>query len=273
MANTPMVSVHRGSISDERLEQLQEFYKRFLGEHRKALEDSGLLLRATLFGQHHDAIIAITSSSLVVVAAKGTSTDGSSTDRYLDSSSEPQVTRLELMRSAAREFGWQDMASLEFSVELLEAAEDQQRDEARHVSEMMVGQMRKKQKVANALGVTEALTYLENAKARFDAGGAAGFSDCKANCRNAILSLVRGLTGTDNLRNGVKKLDKEGLLGEREAEVVKAIEDLVVKLHGLASKTGTHPPMATEDDARFALTLAEATVEYLVRTVAKAKGL
>jgi hypothetical protein len=268
-----MVSVHRASVSDERFDQLQEFYRRFLSEHRKALKDAGVPLRATLFGRHHDAIIAITSSSLVVVAAKGTSTDGSSTDRYLGFSSQPEVTRTELMRSAAREFGWQDMASLEFSLGLLEAAEDQQRDEARRVSEIMVDQMRGKQKVAKALGVTEALTYLDNARSRFEAGGASGFSDCKANCRNAILSLVRGLTGTDNLRNGVKKLDKEGLLGGREAEVVKAIEDLVAKLHGLASKTGTHPPMATEEDARFALALAEATVQYLVRTVAKAKGL
>lgn len=274
MANTSMVTVHRGdSVSEVLHNELAQFYRRFLEVHRNVLQENRLSLRVTLFGQPHDSIIAIDGASIIVTASKGTSTDSSSTDRYLDFSSRGTVTPQELMRSAGQELGWSSMVSLRFNRELLVAPEENQRNEFRRVSEGIVKEIRQRQKIANALGITEALTYLGNARARFDAGGASGFSDCKANCRNAILSLMRGLTGTEKIREAVKKLDQEGLLGEREAEVIKAIEDLITKLHGLASKTGTHPPLATEDDAHFTLRITEAVVEYIVRIVAKAKGL
>ena len=51
------------------------------------------------------------------------------------------------------------------------------------------------------------------------------------------------------------------------------IEDVTAKLHGLASKTGTHPPLADEDDALFTLRLTEAVVEYIVALVSKVKRL
>lgn len=274
MANTVMVTAKRGeSVSNVLYSQLAQFYSRFLEEHRKVLQENRLVLRVTMFGQPHDAIIATDRASVIVVASKGSSTDSSSTDHYLELSSRGTVTPQELMRSAARELGWESMASLQFSRELLDAPEKLQRKEFWRLSEEILAEIQRKQSMASKLGITETLTYLENARARFDAGGAPGFSDCKANCRNAILSLMQGLTGTESIRDAVKKLHQEGLLGKREAEVVKAIEDLIAKLHGLASKTGAHPPLATEEDALFTLRLTEAVVEYVVRLVSKAKGL
>jgi hypothetical protein len=273
MANTVLVTTYRESVSDVLYNQLSQFYSRFLEEHRKVLQDNRLLPKVTVFGQPHDTIIAVDTKSVIIIASKGTSTDSTSTDRYFDFSSRGTVTPQELMRAAAREMGWQSMMPLSFNKSLLDAPEDYQREEFRRVSEKMVDDVRQKQRVANALGITEALTYLENARIRYEAGGSTGFSDCKANCRNAIASLMRGLSGTDKVRDAVKKLHQQGLLGERETEVVEAIADLITKLYGLASKTGTHPPLATEDDAHFTLRITEAVVEYIVRIVAKAKGL
>lgn len=274
MANTTMTSRHRGkSVTEAMSNQLNAFYERFLEEHRNVFKEASLPLRVTLFGQPHDAIIAIDRSSVFFIASPGTATAALSTESCFDFSAQGTVAPQELMRSAAREHGWERMVSLQFSRGLLDAPADQQREEFRRVAEETVNGIRQRQETAGALGITEALTYLDNARARYDAGGAAGFSDCKANCRNAIISLMRGLAGTETIREAVKKLNKEGLLGKREAEVVEAIEDLIARLHGLASKTGTHPPLATEEDARFTLRLTEATVEYIVGLAGKAKGL
>lgn len=274
MANSSMVAVNRNLVSDDVLyNQLDGFYRRFLEEHRKVLQENRFPLRVTLFGQPHDSIIAVDTASVIVVACKGNSTHLSSRDCYVDLSSQGTVTPQALKRSAAQRFGWERMVSLYFDRQLLNASDELQRAEFRRVSERMVEEIQRKQKMAKELGITEAFTYLANARARFDAGGEPGFSDCKANCRNAIVSLMRGLTGTENIHEAVKKLNEKGLLGEREKEVIDAIESLVKKLHGLASKTGTHPPLATEEDAHFTLRLTEAVVEYVVSLVAKAKGL
>lgn len=274
MANTVMTTAMRDkSVSDDLYQKLSQFYARFLEVHREVLQEQGFPLRATIFGQPHDTIIAVDRASVIIIVCKGTATDSSSTDRYFDFSSKGTITPQQLMRSAAQELGWQNMMSLRFDRPLLDAPEALQRDEFRRVSEQMLAEIQQRQHLANKLGIHDALFYLENARTRFDAGGPSGFSDCKANCRNALISLMKGLTGTEKVREAVKELHRTGLLGEREVEVIDAIENLIAKLYGLASKTGPHPPPATEEDALFTLRLTEATLDYLIRIVAKAKGL
>lgn len=273
MANTITVGVHSAPSLGELKDKLNQFYNRFLVEHKKVLKAHGFSLRTTLYGQPHDAAVGIDTVSVIIVACKGTSTDTSSTEHYLDLTTYGTVQPYDLIQSVAREFGWQNMTHLVFSRALLNATDEEQKREFVRLSEDIVGTIEKKQELARTLGITEALTYLENARKRFDMGEPAGYSDCKANCRNALLSLIQTLTQTDRIRDGIKKLHSEGLLGERETEIVESIEDLTARLHGLASKTGSHPPMADADDALFTLRLTDAVVTYITSIVAKARGL
>jgi len=274
MANTSMVQVKRGEEVDEATaRQLSEFQRRFLDEHRKVLRESGLPPRCTLFGQPHDSIVTMDQANVTILASKGTATDTSSTDIYRDFSSRGTVSSQELIRSAAGELGWEGVVSVQFPRILLDAPEEIQRAEFTRVAQQVVAEIRRRQQLASTLGITESLEYLANARERFEAGGSTGFSDCKANCRNALVSLLGGLTGTENVRKAVKTLHKEGLLGKRETEVVETLEAFVKKLHDQASKTGAHPPMATEEDALLTLRLTEAVAQYLVGLAAKAKGL
>jgi hypothetical protein len=59
---------------------------------------------------------------------------------------------------------------------------------------------------ADQLGILDAITYLENARERLKSGEVAGFSDCKANCRSALVSFVSTLSGKPKIREGIRNL-------------------------------------------------------------------
>ena len=67
--------------------------------------------------------------------------------------------------------------------------------------------------VLDELALSESYEYLKNAKDRFDAKSAVGYSDCKTNCRNALLSVLRTLTGVEDTREALRELYKQGILG------------------------------------------------------------
>ena len=111
----------------------------------------------------------------------------------------------------------------------------------------------------------EAHGYLNNAKRRIKTKTPAGYSDCKTNCRNALLSILRELTGKERVREAAKELTNQGILGERESEFTETFEKLLGILHGLDSKEGAHPPMTrNENDAKLALNLTRDIVEYII---------
>ena len=119
--------------------------------------------------------------------------------------------------------------------------------------------------VLDKLVFNEAYQYLENAKTRFDTQTAVGYSDCKTNCRSALISTLKALTGKEDVREAAKELGKQGILGKREEEFIESFGELLVKLHGLASKKGPHPPMTrNEDDAELALSITTSVVNYLI---------
>ncbi len=127
--------------------------------------------------------------------------------------------------------------------------------------------------IPDKLVFSESYQYLENAKARFDAQSAVGYSDCKANCRNALMSTLKALTGKEEVKEAAKELAKQGILGKREEELIESFGDLLVKLHGLASKKGPHPPMTREeDDAKLVLEITTSIVNYLYNQAVKPKG-
>ncbi len=119
--------------------------------------------------------------------------------------------------------------------------------------------------IPDKLAFSESYQYIQEAKARFDTKTAVGYSGCKANCRNALMSVLKTLTGKEDAREAAKELGKQGILGKREQDFIETFADLLVKLHGLVSKRGPHPPMTrNEDDAELALSITTSVVNYLI---------
>lgn len=119
--------------------------------------------------------------------------------------------------------------------------------------------------IPDKLAFSESFQYLEDAKARFDTKSAVGYSGCKANCRNALMSALKILTGKEEISEAARELVRQGILGKREKEFTETFSKLLVILHGLDSKKGSHPPMTrSEDDAELALSITTSVVNYLI---------
>ncbi len=87
------------------------------------------------------------------------------------------------------------------------------------------------------------------------------------------MSTLKTLTGKEEVREAAKELANQGILGKREEELIGSFGDLLVKLHGLASKKGPHPPMTREeDDAKLVLEITTSIVNYLYNQAVKPKG-
>jgi len=111
----------------------------------------------------------------------------------------------------------------------------------------------------------ESFDYLKNAQARFDTKTAEGYSNCKADCRNALMSTIKTLTGMNTIKEAAKELQRQGILGEREGEFIVTFDKLLGILHGIDSKKGSHPPMTrSEDDADFALGITTSVIDYII---------
>lgn len=115
------------------------------------------------------------------------------------------------------------------------------------------------------LAFNESYKYLENAKGRFNTKSAVGYSDCKANCRNALMSALKTLTGKEEVKEAAKELGNQRILGKREEEFTEYFGKLLGTLYGLDSKKGSHPPMMrNEDDADLALSITTSIVNYVI---------
>jgi hypothetical protein len=118
--------------------------------------------------------------------------------------------------------------------------------------------------VLDKLAFSESYQYLENAKARLDTKTAVGYSDCKANCRNALMSTLKTLTGKEEVSEAARELGNQGILGKREKEFTETFNKLLVILHGLDSKKGSHPPMTREEgDAELVLGITTSILNYV----------
>ena len=124
--------------------------------------------------------------------------------------------------------------------------------------------------VLDKLAFSESYQYLENAKARFDTKTAVGYSDCKANCRNALMSALKTLTDKEEVSEAARELGRQGILGKREKEFTETFNKLLVILHGVVSKKGPHPPMTrNEDDAELALSITTSIITYITNQATK----
>jgi len=117
---------------------------------------------------------------------------------------------------------------------------------------------------------SEAYKYLKNAKRRFNTKTPEGYSNCKADCRNGLMSALKTLTGMNAIKEAAAELHRQGILGKREKEFHKTFGNLLVILHGIDSKKGSHPPMErNENDAELALSVTTSVVNYLINQAAR----
>jgi len=127
--------------------------------------------------------------------------------------------------------------------------------------------------VLDKLAFSESYQYLENAKARFHTKSAVGYSDCKVNCRNALMSALKTLTGKGEVSEAARELGRQGILGKREKEFTETFNKLLVILHGLDSKKGSHPPMTREEgDAELVLGITTSILNYVTNQAIKRTG-
>lgn len=214
MPNTIQTTVKRDSrISDELYQQLGSFYDTFLEDYTSAFQESGYLPRITIFGQAHDALLAVDKTSVIIIASKGSATGSASMMFYEDLSSRGEVNTNDVLRATSRDLGWSNQIDLRFNRTLLNAPEQKKQREFLKVIQNIINQIKQKSERVEKLGIGEAQTYLDNAEARFRDGTPEGFGDCISNCRNALLSLLKSLTGTDRVNDAVKILRKKGFLG------------------------------------------------------------
>lgn len=114
-------------------------------------------------------------------------------------------------------------------------------------------------------GLEEAFNYLQVARIRLYSGEPTGFADCKTNCRKALVSAIKAITGKENIREGVRIMAKQGYFGKTEEEFIATLENPLAKIYNLASKKGPHIPLPTFLESEFTLRLTEATVEFLAK--------
>ncbi|HWZ45502.1 MAG TPA: hypothetical protein VNW97_18655 [Candidatus Saccharimonadales bacterium] len=115
-----------------------------------------------------------------------------------------------------------------------------------------------------ATSLTQVGGYLENARQRLGEGTPTGWSDCVANCRNALQTAVTQMTGEGQLSPGLRKLKDVCQFGEREIEFVERLEKLLLTSKDLLSKTGAHPPLPGYHFAAFALEMTTVALRFMV---------
>jgi len=183
-----------------------------------------------------------------------------------DLRSQGMLSQEQVCNACVSQLGFKDVYYFSFPIGLLDVDEKTRKLFLEQASDQFIeAQIRQ---IANIekLGLTEAFRYLQNAQQRFHTRTPEGYSNCKTDCRNAIVSTLSSLSGTDGIRKAVKILGKKGFIGGREEELITAFENLLVKMQGVLSKKGPHPPMATEEeDAELALNITQALLTYLTK--------
>jgi hypothetical protein len=222
--------------------------------------------------KNHNEFIGIDSATVHVVYTTEGVTSAIVSAVEKDLRYKEGLTQRWIIEACVRELGYKDIHYFCFPVSLLDQPSDIRKPALEQIiNQYIQARIQPLTKLAD-LGLSEALTYLQNARARFETRTPEGYADCKSNCRNSLVSCIKALTGQENIREGVKILGNRGVIGEREEELVEAFGELLSKLYAVASKKGAHPPLAREEeDAELVLDLTTSILNYIARKVLKEK--
>jgi len=240
---------------------LGEFEKTF----RETVDKEKLNKTAFPVFRNHNLFIGIDATKVHMVYTTEGVTSGIVSVTETDLRTRGNWTREQIARACVNELGFKDIHYFSFPVSLLEADDESRRSSFERVTRQYIEERIRPLVLLNKLGLNESFIYLQNAQSRFEARTPSGYSDCKANCRNALISALRALSGTKNVREAVKELARKGIIGEREEELIESFENLLVKLMGVLSKKGPHPPMPSGEEAEFALRMTNAVLDYVAK--------
>ncbi len=235
-------------------------FEQLAGQELQERKLNPLLLPMT---RSHNRFVGVDSSTVhIVYTTEGvTSAIVSGTER--DLRKHGSLTQQQIVQSCGRELGYKDAHYFGFPASVLnQTVEERKAVLQRTIVQYIQARIQPLIKLEK-LGLSETMTYLQNSRSRFETKTPEGYSDCKSNCRNALVSCVKALTGLDDMRKGARILGKKGLLGHREGELIEALGELLAKLYSAASKKGSHPPLADEDEAELVLAITSAAVNYM----------
>ena len=248
----------------QKVHSLLEEFERTFGEN---VNSKGLNPNLFPMFRFHHTFIGVDASKIHLVYT----TEGVSSPvvalTIRDLRDQGELTQEQVCGACVNELGFKDISSyFSFLVGLLDVDEKTRKLFLEQVSNQFIeAQMRQIVKIQK-LGLTEAFRYLQNAQQRFYTRTPEGYSNCKTDCRNAVISALFSLSGSEDVRRAVRILGKKGFIGGREEELITGFESLLAKMKDVLSKKGPHPPMATEEeDAEFALNLTQALLNYLAK--------
>ena len=262
----------RSDIPRDIASKIHALLKDFTQVAHERLQKLGLNLLLFPMFINHNQFIGIDSSAVHVVYTTEGVTSAIISGMERDFRGRGSLTKEQIIKSCVSELGYKDIHYFCFSIALLDQSSEERKACLQQLVDGYIQGRIQPLVILNNLGLTEAMRYLHNARARFDTKTPEGYSDCKANCRNALVSAIKALTGKENIREGVKELAKQDILGEREEELVDAFANLLTALYGVASKKGAHPPLATEeDDAELVLNLTQSILNYVANRAIRLK--
>jgi hypothetical protein len=254
----------------QKVHSLLEEFERTFGENVDSRKLNPNLF--PMFRFHHTFIGVDASKIHLVYTTEGVSSPVVAlTIRDLED--QGVLTQEQVCGACVNELGFKDISSyFSFPAGLLDVDEKTRKLFLKQVSNQFIETQMRQIASIKKLGLIEAFRYLQNAQQRFHTRTPEGYSNCKTDCRNAVISALSSLSGTEDIRKAAKILGKKGIIGGREEELITAFENLLAKMKDVLSKKGPHPPMATEEeDAEFALNITQALLTYLAKRALRVK--
>lgn len=265
-----MAAMVSSNLPNELSSKLGPFLQEFNNLSKSILTNRGMSLQIIPMFRNHNQFVAIDSSTIhLVLTTEGvTSSIVSGTERDLRQNG--SIPKNNIIKACVNELGYKDIHYFGFPIFLLDQSTQKRKTEIERVINQYIQSKIQPLVRLSKIGLDEAMTYLKNARERFETKTPQGYADCKSNCRNALVSCIKALTGQEKMREGVKILSKKGLMGERESELVESLGELLSKLYNVASKKGSHPPLpSNEEDALLALNLTEAVLNFIATKALK----
>ncbi len=204
-----MVSSDLPQEKAQKVHALLEEFERTFGEKVDSKKLNPNLF--PMFRFHH-TFIGVDSSTIHLVYT----TDGVSSPvvalTIRDLRNKGILAQEQVCSACVNQLGFRDIYYFSFPIGLLDVDEKTRKLFLEQASNQFIkAQMHQ---IANIekLGLTEAFRYLQNAQQRFYTRTPEGYSNCKTDCRNAVISALSSLSGTEDVRKAVKILGKKGII-------------------------------------------------------------
>lgn len=253
--------IDRGDLPSQERQNVDSFVNEVVGVAKKRLEALDIHGVSLPWERPHSRVVWYARNFTILVGEP--LSGGMATLVYQDGRKQPDPQPRDIVAIAQRDVGFRSPFFLVIPTSYIEMPEDTRKGAVHSVVEVLVSNKVREHKFVSELGITDALTYLRNAGARFEEGTPQAMADVKTNCRNAIDSLVLKLAGTTDYTKAAKALTAKDIFAKHEGKFVLALVQLLDAFSDVASFPGAHPPFPTKEDASFVLQVTETTINYI----------